>query len=513
MNLNAWLLKYFIVKVKERAMTKKTFLIKMLVMVLVFGMMIISCGDGSNNKSDTGLYLGIIGFNERITRREINLLNTANKTQYQGFISSLQMDDATGLYYAVDTAINMLQNATLPDDLINVSIVTFTDGLDNVSIAINQNYDSRDQYRDAVSARLKNTKIKNLDISAYSIGIRGGDVVDTAAFSAGLQALASNSSMSHEVTSMTQVNAIFEDIASSLYSESQSQSIRLRIPGGYEDGTRIRFTFDNITDAAASNYYIEGTFRRSGSTRSLQNIDYQGIYSSSGSTVSGSISGVRVSFTFDNVSTIYGSGVVNMDNVKQWEYIQDQSLWQPNVEFGQTGDTETIVERKSAVILLVLDCTTSLNAGGANGFSDMKSAANNFIDVLVSGGNNNSGGGTNNPGGSGTSLSNGVWVDGNLTSALQTDSYLINVTAGVPYRIWVNDAFRGNGTRNGDVSLSIDGYLISGATWYSNDMWNAPVLFTPNSSGIATVKIRPFNASSSNLGTYSIVYSTGTSRP
>ena len=86
------------------------------------------------NVPGTGLYVGIIGFNDNITRREIGLLTNNNKGQFQNFIDNLPMRAATGLYYAVDNAINMLETATLPDDLENVSIVTFTDGLDNASI-------------------------------------------------------------------------------------------------------------------------------------------------------------------------------------------------------------------------------------------------------------------------------------------------------------------------------------------------------------------------------------------
>ncbi|GBU28923.1 hypothetical protein R84B8_02485 [Treponema sp. R8-4-B8] len=279
----------------------------------------------------------------------------------------------------------MLQSATLPNDLTNVALVTFTDGLDNVSIDLNTNYNSRDAYRDALSKRISTTKIKKLNINAYSIGIRGGDVQDTAAFSAGLAALASSPSNANEVTSMAEVNNTFRAIANSLYNESQAQSVKLRITSGYDDGTKIRFTFDNVTNAGNSTFYIEGTYKRKGTNRSLENVVYQGLSSSSGTTVSGSLSGVYVTFTFRNVSTVSG-GNVNTQNTQQWEYVTSQDRWQKNSEFGQTGDMETIVDRKSAVIMLVLDCTTSLDAGGANGFRAMKVAANNFIDVLVSGG-------------------------------------------------------------------------------------------------------------------------------
>jgi len=337
----------------------------------------------SGGSTEKGLYMGIIGFNDNINVRKIDLLTSTNKSQFQSFINGLTIGYATGLYYAVDNAVNMLQSATLPDTLVNVSIVTFTDGLDNASIMLNYNYNTPNAYRDAVHNSIMTTKIKKLNISAYSIGVKGGDVSDVNAFTTGLAALASNSNNVYMITSMAEINSTFRDIATSLYNESQTQSIKLKIPGGYADGTKMRFTFDNVTDAANSNYYIEGTYRHSGNTYSLQNIVYQGFKSSSGAMVNGDVSGVYVTFTFESVSTTSG-GNVDTKDVQQWVYIATQTPpWQRNSEFSQSGNTEIIVEKKSSIVMLVLDCTSSLDADGANGFSQMKSAANNFIDVLT----------------------------------------------------------------------------------------------------------------------------------
>jgi len=333
--------------------------------------------------SRTGLYMGIIGFNDAIYTQNIGLLtnygSTNNKNQYQSFVNGLSMKAATGLYYAVDNALSNLQKAILPDDLVNVSLVTFTDGLDNFSIELNPNYNTRDAYRDAVRNRINSTQIKNLPINAYSIGVRGNDVVDVDAFNAGLAALASNPNNVHAVANMTEVNNVFKQIANSLVDVNQSQSLKLRVPGGFDDGVKIRFTFDNVSDAANSNSYIEGTFRRSGNSRTLQNVVYTGLSSSSGTTVTGELSGGYVTFTFENMSASSG-GNVSTTNVQQWEYITSQSRWQRNSEFGQTGDIDTKTERKSAVVVLVLDCTTSL---GTADFQSMKTAANNFINILV----------------------------------------------------------------------------------------------------------------------------------
>jgi len=113
-----------------------------------------------------------------------------------------------------------------------------------------------------------------------------------------------------------------------------------------------------------------------------QFIVYQGLISSSGTTIYGDRSGVYVFFTFENASTTLDSNV-DISNAQLFDYVTSQSRWSRDSEFGELGDTETIVERNSAVIMLVLDCTSSLDAGGANGFAQMKTAANNFVDVFT----------------------------------------------------------------------------------------------------------------------------------
>jgi len=343
-------------------------------------------------KAETGLYLGIIGFNETLSVRKISILNSGNKSQFQQFITNLKIGPATGLYHAVDNAVTMLvmEKEVLPDDLEFVSIVTFTDGLDNISIELNKNYSTRDSFRDGLQSRIASTKIKGLPIDATSVGIQGGDVRDQVAFRAGLMALASPNSANplgrsvYFSKDMTEVNAAFSNIAKELNKRSQLQSIRLRITGGYDDGTRIRFTFDNVTDRTIgnSNIYIEGTYRRVGNNRSLENVVYRGLNSTSGTTIRGQVTGTFVYFNFENVTTNSGD-LVEIRRAQQWEYLSSMSLWQRNSEFNPQSDSETKVDRKSAVIVLVLDCTTSLTAGGANGFEEMKAAANTFINTLT----------------------------------------------------------------------------------------------------------------------------------
>jgi hypothetical protein len=286
--------------------------------------------------------------------------------------------NGTVLYYAVDNAINALVAATLPTDLVNVAMVTFTDGLDQGSHMLNPAYQGDNSaYLSAVNNRIRTVKIQGKPISAYSIGIKGNDVSDETQFMANLQSLASTPTNATKVTSMTEVNAKFQEIAASLYNESSTQSISLKIPGQANE-TKIRFTFDNVNNAANSTIYIEGAY--SFADKSLKNVTYSGCSSTSGATVFGTVDGIFVTYTFADIKRTSGA-VLPTNSVKQWNYIASTSTWQINSEFTPDGNTETKVDRKSAVIMLVLDCSSSLGSQ----FSTMQSNANAFINKMADG--------------------------------------------------------------------------------------------------------------------------------
>ena len=151
---------------------------------------------------ETGLYMGIIGFNQELKTKEISILAPNTKSTFTGFVTGMSPQNGTLLYYAVDNAIDRLAAAVLPDDLVNVSIVTFTDGLDQGSVMMSPQYSSDNEYLAAVNERIENVKIQGLPITAYSIGLKGNDVTDEAQFMANLESLASSPENAAEVNSM-----------------------------------------------------------------------------------------------------------------------------------------------------------------------------------------------------------------------------------------------------------------------------------------------------------------------
>ncbi len=339
------------------------------------------------NVVESGLYMGVIGFNETLKTKEISILTPNTKSQFTQFVNGLSSNvKNTVLYRAVDEAIDKLASASLPGDMINVSIVTFTDGLDQGSAGYM--YDkygclTETDSRNKLNSRIKTVSIHNQPMTAYSIGLKGNDVTDEALFMSNLESLASpeNSTTSEKYSylanNMDEVNATFEKIANQLVSITYSQTITLKIPVK-PHGKKIRFTFDNVSDASLSSMYIEGTF--SLINKSLENIKYYGITAESGSSVVGSYSDPNVTFTFEGVSKTNG-GIVPISNIQQWDAVDNTAQWQKNSEFS-SGDNVTSTEhRKSAVVMLVLDCSSSLGSD----FAKIQTYANNFITTISEG--------------------------------------------------------------------------------------------------------------------------------
>lgn len=334
---------------------------------------------------ESGIYLGVMSFNQGLYSQPISILNETTKPTYDAFIDAMTMKNGTLLYYSVDQAINTMQSVPLPSDISTAAIVTFTDGLDQGSMMMDVPYNDNTEYLDALNRRIMNETVNGKPITAYSIGIRGQDVADVTMFRNNLTKLASSANNATEVSSMAEVNAKFKEIAEQLSQSNYIQTINLTIPG-VSNGTLIRFTFDNVNSAEKSTLYIEGTFNLS--TRSLENVKYEGMTSTSGTVIKGTVDGIFVSFTFEGIHT-ENNKLIDSKFTDEWTYIASNSTWQINSEFDKTENSDIVTERSSAVIMLVLDCSSSLS----NDFVKAQTNAKDFINSLYGtvGGGNNSG--------------------------------------------------------------------------------------------------------------------------
>lgn len=334
---------------------------------------------GESNEMETGLYMGVLGFNETlIDKGSMSLLTPDTKGEFVSFVDGLTTNKNTLLYYGVDKGLDKITSTALPGNLTNVAIVTFTDGLDQGSLPmVDYKYATRDEYRDYLKGRIKSTEVQGLPLTAYSIGLRGGDVTDYTAFTNNLKSLASQEDFATEVNNMSDVNQRFQDIANQLIKVTKTQTLSIKFPK-LDDGQVYRFTFDNVTNAANSKVYIEGTL--DARNNMLNNIKYVGLTCNSGTSLQGTADGaLNVVFEFENIKAADGE-LLSLDYVN--EYYYTGGYWQVNSEFDKGEDLQEDVKRSSAAIMLVLDCSSSLQSNGDK-FTEMKKHVKSFIETLA----------------------------------------------------------------------------------------------------------------------------------
>lgn len=338
----------------------------------------------AGTKVESGIYFGLVAFNSKITSYPMRLLNTTTAATLKSDINSLTAGQSTALYAGVDRGIEMISNFDMPDDIKNISIITFTDGLDNWSLNISNPYGSEEAYVNALKHKILDSKYSGQQLNAYSVGLYGTNIdpdptsVQYKRFMNQLGAISSSEDNRRTTEKMDEVNKIFQEIASNLKAVSTRQTVTTIIPG-QSDGTRIRFTFDNVSDAAASACYIEGTYNYK--FHSLDNISCKGLKISDEKIINGEIvNDIFVKFNFAGVESSSGT-TISTSNIRQWTISPGANFWQVNSEY--TPDDVAVVEeeKQSIAVVLVLDCTTSL---GETDFKEVKADAVSFINTLIS---------------------------------------------------------------------------------------------------------------------------------
>ncbi|MCL2155721.1 MAG: SUMF1/EgtB/PvdO family nonheme iron enzyme [Leptospirales bacterium] len=348
--------------------------------------------------NEEGIYIGIIkfaGISEDITGGAPILLNEAGRTSLVDTINSqisISSYPGTALFHAVHLALaNLKKNEySYPNNLDFVNIITFTDGLDITSAGLSlvsaiegQEFSTAAAYTTYVNTQINNRKIADKSITAYSVGVKGSDVTDDTRFTNDLASLAS-AGKSNELSDFADLQDTFNDIAEGLNIITTTTNFRLTTTL-IEPGSKVRMTFDvNTTvptDAAASTRYIEGTYTYSGGTYSLTNITYGGGISSrqGAGPITGTLnsSSTGVSFVFNDITGYTPS--TDESKTRQWLMASGASTWQHNSEYSSSGSNDSTVEKRSAVIYLVLDCSGSLSTTEV---AQIRDAAVNFINNL-----------------------------------------------------------------------------------------------------------------------------------
>lgn len=84
----------------------------------------------------------------------------------------------------------------------------------------------------------------------------------------------------------------------------------------------------------------------------------------------------NIFFTFDSVTFV---GSPDLDNVALWTYDETLNKWVADIE---TEKSVSMIDQEMTV-MLVLDCSSSLQRKSSNGLDDVKNSAKSFIDVML----------------------------------------------------------------------------------------------------------------------------------
>jgi hypothetical protein len=323
---------------------------------------------------------------------------------------AISENPGTLLYRAVQTGLSAIEEDSFdfPVDVTSISLLTFTDGLDQGSTMPSLPSIGRDgitfarktseESRQILRTQFDNLQTdgvllnngKRIPVDVYSIGLMGDDVSDERAFQQSLQDIATRPEMGIKADNLEMVKTEFDRIAKDL--SIKSNETTLSIPGP-APGTRVRWTFDipsaeetddpsyNFSEAAiGSRYYIEGEFSYDSydGTPVMRNITYSGVSSrvKEGAEIQGtqnSKNSAMLDFIFPELE----SGSTENDDVRQWT-MEPGRNWQPNKETNR--GIEDITTQSTAVIYIALDQSKSMSQEGINQVSQ---AVRDFIGVFV----------------------------------------------------------------------------------------------------------------------------------
>lgn len=336
--------------------------------------------DGFDNPlpEDNGIFMGIVGFNDELTVKPISLLNQDSKNDFTSFVDNLQMGNATLLYYAVDDAISRLSAQTFPENLSNVVLITFTDGLDQGSLAMKPEHRTSRGYASYLADRIAGTSIQGHPLEAYAIGLKSTDVYDDELFIYNLQSLASAEANISPVNNIVELQQKLTTLFENLNRQTTQRVVQIKVPM-MSHGDKYRFTLDHTSNNAEnSEIWFEGDFNID--DMSLENVVYHGFTSASGVTVKAKQEGIKLLFTLEDCRTPEGEILdVDKDGIDQWQFIASRNIWNHNIENAKAEDIDIQNIKSSVAIIFALDCSTSLG----DLFPLVKTTANSFISRLA----------------------------------------------------------------------------------------------------------------------------------
>ena len=131
--------------------------------------------------------IGIVGFSKVSETKFFPITRLTNDSYYQmcGFINSREVQNGTALYYAMDKAIDAMEEycaVSIPSDepLSSAMLVTFTDGLDQTSRDENKGIYTADDYYTELQRKMNNKRINGVPLQSKMRGVRGVDIATDA---------------------------------------------------------------------------------------------------------------------------------------------------------------------------------------------------------------------------------------------------------------------------------------------------------------------------------------------
>lgn len=341
---------------------------------------IITLPDGFDNPlpEENGVFMGIIAFNEEVTSKPISILDENTKGDFTSFVDGLEMSNATLLYYAVDRAISSMQAQTYPENLSNAVLITFTDGLDQGSLAMKPEHRTSRGYASYLADRIAQTSIQGRQLEAYAIGLKSDDVYDDELFMYNLESLASDDNNISPVNNIDEMQQKLTELFENLDRQTSQRVVTIKVPM-MSHGDKYRFTLDHSrNDVSASEIWFEGVFNID--NMSLDDITYHGFTSSSGTSIKASQEGIKLLFTLNDCRDLSDNILeVDQNGIDQWQYIPSREVWNHNIENAKEGDIDIQNIKSSVAIMFALDCSTSLG----DLFPLVKTTANSFIKRLA----------------------------------------------------------------------------------------------------------------------------------
>ena len=135
------------------------------------------------SESDShGVFLGITAFNGHVEELPIGELDDDSEFTYKDFIGNLNPQIGTLLYYSVDRAVDKITEFKFPTNLSNAVLITFTDGLDQGSLAYAPEHRTSENYATYLNQKISSTHVQGVKLTSYCIGLKGEDVMDDELF-------------------------------------------------------------------------------------------------------------------------------------------------------------------------------------------------------------------------------------------------------------------------------------------------------------------------------------------